>query len=126
MPGGDRTGPMGFGPMSGRGMGWCGRSGGAGFYGPGRGAGGRMYGWGGGRGGRGWRNRFYATGVPGWARNTWGGPWGQQPPYPGMTDARSELQHLQQIASGLEQELAEIKARIIELENQQQARSPQS
>lgn len=51
MPGGDRTGPMGMGPMTGRGAGYC-----AGFSGRGR------------RGGRGWRNRFYATGLPGWAR----------------------------------------------------------
>lgn len=120
MPGGDRTGPMGFGPMTGRGMGWCGRGGGAAGYGFARGG---AFGWGGGRGGRGWRNRFYATVVPGWARNAWGGPWAQQQPYTGWSDARNELQHLQQVASGLEQELADIKARIIELENEQKSAS---
>jgi len=120
MPGGDRTGPMGFGPMTGRGVGWCGRGGSTGSYGFARGG---TFGWGGGRGGRGWRNRFYATGVPGWARNDWGGPWGQQPPYAGWTEPRSELQHLQQVANGLEQDLADIKARIIELENEQKTAS---
>ncbi len=64
MPGGDRTGPMGMGPMTGRGAGYCagGRAPGfvtralGGFFGRGRG------------GGRGWRNMFFATGLPGWAR----------------------------------------------------------
>ncbi|MBN1336699.1 MAG: DUF5320 domain-containing protein [Deltaproteobacteria bacterium] len=44
MPGFDRTGPLGRGPMTGRGLGPCG--GGARY--------GRGGGWGGGRGGRGW------------------------------------------------------------------------
>lgn len=65
MPGGDRTGPMGMGPMTGRGAGDCARSNapgfvnnllGGGFFGRGRG------------GGRGCRNMFYATGLPRWAR----------------------------------------------------------
>ena len=64
MPGGDRTGPMGMGPMTGRGAGYCAGSGApgfvnrvfGGFFGRGRG------------GGRGWRNMYYATGLPGWAR----------------------------------------------------------
>ena len=66
MPGGDGTGPMGAGPRTGRGAGCC-----AGFAGPGSanfagvgmGRGIRA----GGGGGRGNRNRFYATGIPGWA-----------------------------------------------------------
>lgn len=64
MPGGDRTGPTGMGPMTGRGAGYCAGTGApgfvnrafGGFFGRGRG------------GGRGWRNMFYATGMPGWAR----------------------------------------------------------
>lgn len=76
MPGGDGTGPMGRGPMSGRAAGTCagfgmpgsanpapGRGFGMGF-GRGRGAGGR----GPVGGGRGWRNMFFATGLPGWMR----------------------------------------------------------
>lgn len=65
MPGGDRTGPVGSGPRTGRGMGYC-----SGYNWPGyshAGPGFRSW-FGFGRGGgRGWRNRFYATGVPGWA-----------------------------------------------------------
>lgn len=76
MPGGDGTGPMGRGPMSGRAAGTCAGSGmpgsanpapGRGFgmgFGRGRGAGGR----GPVGGGRGWRNMFFATGLPGWMR----------------------------------------------------------
>lgn len=63
MPGGDRTGPMGAGPRTGRGMGYC-----NGYQQPG--FGGFGYGFGRGGGGRGWRNRFYATGVPGWVART--------------------------------------------------------
>lgn len=72
MPGGDRTGPVGMGPRTGRGMGLCGGYGtpgyanagrGRGFFGRGRGGGG-----GGGGGGRGWRHWFRATGLPGWMR----------------------------------------------------------
>jgi len=70
MPGGNRMGPLGAGPMTGRGAGYCAGGGAAGnitaggrFCGFGRGRGGR-----GGGGGRGCRNMFFATGLPGWAR----------------------------------------------------------
>ena len=63
MPGGDRTGPMGMGPRTGWGAGFCAGYGVPGFLNPGYGAGGAFFG---GRGGRGRRNRFFATGVPGW------------------------------------------------------------
>ncbi len=63
MPRGDGTGPMGMGPMTGRGAGYC-----TGFVSPeftNRGVGsGRGLG-----GGRGFRNMFYRTGMPGWTRN---------------------------------------------------------
>ena len=68
MPGGDRTGPMGAGPMTGRGAGYCVGYAVPGYANamPGRGFG---VGWGGGWG-RGWRWRHwaYATGLPGWGR----------------------------------------------------------
>jgi len=64
MPRGDRTGPQGAGPKTGRGLGYC-----SGYeipdfadlaFGPG-------FGWKRGRGGGfGWRHRFLATGLPGW------------------------------------------------------------
>lgn len=67
MPGRDRTGPMGAGPRTGRGMGYCGSA----TPNPGAGFGGG-FGFGRGRGGmgRGWRNRFFATGAPGWVPPT--------------------------------------------------------
>jgi len=56
MPGGDRTGPLGAGARTGRGLGFC-----SGYSQPGFG-----FGFGFGRGaGRGWRHRFFAAGVPG-------------------------------------------------------------
>lgn len=73
MPGGDRTGPRGFGPMTGRGAGYC-----AGYAVQGSGNVGMRAGFlyrGGGGGGRGWRNWYYATGLTGWQRaGGWQGP----------------------------------------------------
>lgn len=69
MPGRDRTGPMSAGPRTGRGMGDCSGYERPGFANPaqvGRG----WFGFGRGGGGRGWRNRFFATGIPGWAAIT--------------------------------------------------------
>lgn len=69
MPRGDRTGPLGMGPKTGRAAGFCAGNDRPGFMNPagggmgfGRGAGG-----GGGRG-RGRRNMFLATGLPGGQR----------------------------------------------------------
>ncbi len=57
MPRGDGTGPMGLGPMSGRGAGYCNGYSVSGFANPALGFG----------FGRGMRRRFWATGIPGWA-----------------------------------------------------------
>ena len=121
MPRGDRTGPRGSGPMTGRRAGYCAGFDAPGYANPGPGAGfgmgyGRGGAWGGG-GGRGWRNRFYATGVPGWARYDYGPTWDVPPVAPRITreqevewlkertDAlQQELQHTQDRLSGLEQE----------------------
>jgi hypothetical protein len=65
MPGGDRTGPRGLGPMTGRRGGYCAGYELPGFANPVPGYGNRFGGWG---GGHGWRHRFYATGLPFWAR----------------------------------------------------------
>lgn len=72
MPRGDGTGPLGFGPMTGRGAGYCAGYPFAGFMPPlyGRGYG---VGWGRG-GGRGRRNRWYAYGMMGWQRAAVGWP----------------------------------------------------
>ena len=92
MPFGDSTGPMGQGPMTGRGLGYC-----AGYDNPGytkTGFGGRYSGWGRafggygggygrGGGGRGHRNWYRATGLTGWQRSGYGYPdWGGRGYYP--------------------------------------------
>ncbi len=69
MPGGDRTGPLGAGPRTGRGMGYCGGYDRLGFANQAtvfRGG----FGFGRGGAGRGWRHRFYATDIPGWVTPT--------------------------------------------------------
>jgi len=124
MPAGDRTGPAGTGPMSGRAAGFCagfgmpgyanpipGRGFGMGF-GRGRGAWGRGFG----GGGRGWRHMFYATGVPGWARfGGYGAPLRYAAPYP-KPDPETEKQSLQSQAEALQEELDLIKKRLSEIE----------
>ncbi len=69
MPGRDHTGPLGAGPRTGRGMGYCGYSdrGAYASLAPGTRDGFGFGCWG---MGHGWRHRFYATGVPGWATAT--------------------------------------------------------
>ena len=123
MPGGDRTGPMGIGPMTGRAAGYC-----AGYPVPGFAnvPGGRGFGGGGGRGGRGRRNRFYATGLAGWQRAAAGMPalGGNQfaaAPQTGLDAApgvsrEQELDLLKRRAEGFASALDEMKKRIAELE----------
>jgi len=128
MPRGDGTGPMGMGAMTGRGAGLC-----AGFGMPGyanpipwRGFGmafGRGRGFFGGRGGgRGWRNMYYATGLPGWMRFG-----GYDAPYGGYQrqymepDPEAEKQALRNQAKGLQSELDFIKKRLDEIENNEKA-----
>ena len=105
MPRGDRTGPMGAGPMTGRAAGYC-----AGYPTPGymnRGWGGGGFGFGGGRGrgfrgyGRGWG---YAPGYP-------VGPGQMQAPTP-----EQELADLKQHAELLKGDLNQINERIEQLE----------
>ncbi len=127
MPGGDRTGPAGFGPMTGRGAGFCAGYSVPGYMNPipGRGFWGR--GRGGGRGGgRGWRNWYYATGLTGWQRAGYGWPGFAAPayypasPYPAASAVTKE-QELDMLKDQLEfheETLEGLKKRIAELENQ--------
>ena len=118
MPSGDRTGPMGMGPMSGRAAGYCAGFGMPGYMNPmagrgfgmgfGRGRGARGRGFGG--GGRGWRHMFYATGVPGWARFG-----GYSAPNP-QIDPETEKQALKNQADALQSELDFIRKRLSEIE----------
>lgn len=114
MPAGDGTGPMGMGPMTGRGAGYCTGYTVPGFMNPmpGR-VRGMGFGWGRGGGRHGWRHQFYATGLPFWARDEVPGvvPLG---PAPAPAD---ELQMLRNQAGHLEQTLEQLRQRISALES---------
>lgn len=117
MPFGDRTGPFGLGPRTGRAMGYC-----AGFPGPGSMNPISASGWSGfcrgfGRG-RGWRNWFWATGLPGWAREGSGYPSfvGEGFPYRAKFTAREEIDVLKDQADFFKRQLDEIQKRISMLE----------
>ena len=106
MPFGDRTGPFGAGPRTGRAMGYC-----AGYSIPGylNRPGRWFWGRGFGRGaGRGWRHWFYATGIPGWARFGYFGV-----PY----FVENEKDFLMNQANLLKEELKNIESRLEQLEN---------
>lgn len=115
MPGFDRTGPRGEGPMTGGGRGLCNSYGSGygrpyGFYGVGRGGmpwgGGRGRAWGGGRGrGRG----FGRAGFGGWDY-----PYAN-PVAPGPSED-DEKRYLADQMSALEDELRAIKERLAELD----------
>lgn len=110
MPRGDRTGPLGMGPMTGRAAGYCAGYPVPGYLNPvgGRAFGGRM----GGRGGWGYRHWYYATGLPGWVR------FGYQPAYAPVYQAPSPQQEadmLRNQADLLKQQLEAIEKRMAEL-----------
>lgn len=108
MPFGDGTGPVGAGPATGRGMGFC-----RGYNTPGY----ASAGWGMGRGafgrGRGWRNRYYATGQPFWGRYT-------PVPEP-QVNAANEMDYLKDQAEYLKNSLEAINKRISDLEKDSQS-----
>ena len=131
MPGGDGTGPMGLGPMTGRAAGLC-----AGYPVPGymNPIAGRGF-WGGGQGrggGRGWRHWYYATGLPGWARFGYPAAGGVPPVpyampytapnlgygtgYPPQVTPQQELDGLKGQAEYFEDALDGIRKRMTELE----------
>jgi hypothetical protein len=123
MPAGDRTGPGGWGSMTGRGLGYCAGYGAPGYANPapglgrgrGRGAWGAGRGWGG--GGRGWRHQYYAAGLPGWARYGYPPAWGYAP-YPQPPSAEEETGLLKNQAEALQRELDAIHKRLDELEKE--------
>ncbi len=101
MPRGNGTGPMGQGPMTGRGAGFCGGSARAGFW-NGRGRGG---GFGGGSGGgRRHRNRLFSTGLTGSQEGTL------------LMEDERDLPLLKIQADELERDLRDIRLKIEKME----------
>lgn len=116
MPGGDRTGPVGMGPMTGRALGYCAGFGAPGYMNPSPGWG-RGFGRGWGRG-FGWRARGYRQGFgnPGH-----GAPMPMDTPYAAPWGARQvsreeELDVLRSQANALQEELDAITSRMKEIE----------
>ena len=106
MPRGDRTGPQGMGPMTGRGAGFC-----AGYSNPGVVSGyGRRFGRG---GGWGWRNRFSAAGGPGW------GAYGPAVYAAPVVSSDQEVDMLKMQAQDLQVTLQRINERLNELEKKE-------
>ncbi len=120
MPGGDRTGPRGMGPMTGRTAGYCASS----VFRV-RKPDARKRFWNrfrkrwrslGGGGGRGWRNMFYATGQPGWMRfGGYAAPYGYPAPYQ-APNPEMEKQFLKSQADALQAEMDAIRKRLADIE----------
>lgn len=108
MPGGDRTGPFGMGPMTGRAAGFCAGYPVAGYA---NFAGGRGMGYGYRGRGRGWRNR-YAAGAANWADMGFRFPAGPA----ADISAEAELDDYKQQAEYLKNTLEQINQRIDQLE----------
>lgn len=112
MPGFDGTGPVGMGPMTGGGRGFCvapvagmrPRPFGRRFFGRG--------------GGRGRRNMYYATGLPGWARAGYGYPAFGMGYMPDLSE-KDEAEMLKEEAGALKEELGVIQERLTAIEKAQ-------
>ena len=113
MPGGDRTGPMGRGSMTGWGRGGCRDAESWRFSGGGFAGRGRALGFGGGGGGRGWQHRFWSRGRLSWLREDrkfW--------PFAGSEVAETEREWLERRSAAIDAEKAEIAARLEELDSE--------
>ena len=111
MPGGDGTGPMGGGPMTGRQAGYC-----AGFPVPGyqNPMPGRGWGF-----GRGWGRGYAPMPQAGWLGSDMGPYYGTVPIY-APPSAEMEMQALKGQAENLENTLENMRKRISELEAAQE------
>jgi len=109
MPRGDRTGPEGLGPRTGRGLGYCAGNPQPGFasfgYGFGGGRGRRAGGMGRGAG-RGWRYHNFAGDWGGWAY-----------PIPQRMSKEDEISWLESQAKGLQESLQQIQKQLDELKD---------
>ena len=105
MPRGDGTGPMGAGPMTGRGAGYCNGNAAPGYAEP--------VGFGGGFGrGRGFGGMYCRRGMPGWGRYGYGM---DAAPYARAFDEKAFLENR---ASVLEAQLSQIKERLAGLDEE--------
>jgi uncharacterized protein DUF5320 len=118
MPGGDRTGPAGYGSRTGRGLGFC-----SGYDSPGftkgspRGGGGFGRGW-----GRGFGRGLWGRGRGFWRRDYYPDSYYRPAPYyqdkyPANSKEEEKL-YLEDAVKGLENELKAIKERLQELSNE--------
>ncbi|MGC9225360.1 MAG: DUF5320 domain-containing protein [Terracidiphilus sp.] len=116
MPYGDKTGPLGQGPRTGRGAGLCAGSVVPGNLNsspsPGMGRGGR------GGFGRGWRHRFNATGPRGWQRASEAPNAAAPVPFAPAADER-QIAALKGQTESLQKSLNQMQKRIEELETRQ-------
>ena len=104
MPGGDGTGPVGHGPMTGRGLGLC-----AGYSSPGYAN--PSYG----RGlGRGW-GRGFGRGYWGRGRGFWWRGYSPEPYYTPAPSREEEKVYLENLVKNLEDELKTVKDRLHDL-----------
>ena len=104
MPGGDGTGPIGRGPMTGRAAGFCSGYPDPGYANPGYG-----------RGlGRGW-GRGFGRGYWGRGRGFWWRGYYLEPYYPTAPNREEEKTYLENMVKGLEEEIDAIRERIQEL-----------
>jgi len=121
MPSGDKTGPEGYGPRSGRGLGYC-----SGYDSPG-------YTRGVPRGGRGY-GRGFGRGF-GWGRGRGYGRYSGYEPYPIREPAypaepyqpmnqNNEKQYLKDLVKSLETELKQVKNRLQELTKTDKSETP--
>ena len=97
MPRGDGSGPMGMGPMTGRGAGFCNPS----MYRVNNRAYFGAYGM-----GRGYRRQYYATGIPAYLRND----------YIQYNDTIDEKSFLRQQKIDLENQLKQVAERLYEID----------
>ena len=110
MPGGDRTGPLGRGPMTGRALGYCAGNNRPGYANPGFGRG-----W-----GRGW-GRGFGRGFRGRGRGFWWRDYDDPyypPPYTGVypqPTKEEEKTYLENMLKNLEEEIKMMKDRLLEL-----------
>jgi len=119
MPGGDRTGPTGMGPMTGRAAGYCTDYNAPGYANPvfQRGVCGVRLGRGRGRGIK-WRHWFYSTGQPfqSWVNpRVWGPERGSAPVYTQSMSKEAQIDMLKTEAADLENALQEIRDRLAKI-----------